>query len=271
MIAILNNTQIDLLESPFSLLNRGFKYGDGLFETIAVINGRARFITDHLHRLIKGADVLGLENTHITDEKSVTQNCQLLYKNARNPSNGVLRLYLVRDGDGLYTPVSRLANFLMTFESVEKPEIKFASKVGFSDRVKNLRSPISPFKTISALHYVLAGMEKAEKFFDEIIIKDYRGFISESLSANIFWRKGNSYFTPSIETGCIDGIMRKWLIEELNSKGFLVEEVLAPDTELFSSEAIFTVNALGVKHILSIEQHDFVIDSFVSELIESIS
>ena len=114
-------------------------------------------------------------------------------------------------------------------------------------------------------------MEKTERSLDEIIICDYRGYISETLSANIFWKKDNNYYTPTIDTGCIEGIMRNWLIENLRSRRFTISEVQVKSTELLTADAVFTVNALGLKHILSIEKHHFSIDTIAAELIESIS
>jgi 4-amino-4-deoxychorismate lyase len=271
MIALYDGAVFDLNDSPFSCLNRAFRYGDGLFETIAVLNGEPRFLSNHLKRLRDGAIVLGLENTDIFNEALLTSNCLKLHENSSNPAYGILRLYLFRGGDGQYSPLSKSAHLLMTFESKPIPIAATAQKAGFSERVVNFPTITSRFKTISALQYVLAGMEKTERSLDEIIIRDYRGYISETLSANIFWKKDNNYYTPPIDTGCIEGIMRNWFIEKLRTERFPVSEVQIKSTELLTADALFTVNAIGLKHILSIEKHHFSIDPIATELIESIS
>ncbi|MDZ7605038.1 MAG: aminotransferase class IV [Cyclobacteriaceae bacterium] len=271
MLALYNNALCDLNDAPFSRLNRAFRYGDGLFETIAVLNGEPRFLSRHLERLRAGARVLGLENADISDEALIASNCMKMHENSSKPPFGILRMYLFRDGDGQYSPLSRSAHLLMTLESKPPPIVATAQKAGFSERVVNFPTITSRFKTISALKYVLAGMEKTERSLDEIIISDYHGYISETLAANIFWKKGNIYYTPPIDTGCIDGIMRNWLIEKLRSGRFTVSEVQINAAELLTADALFAVNALGLKHILSIEKHHFSIDTIAGELIQSIS
>jgi len=271
MLAIYNNALIDLNEQSFSGLNRAFRYGDGLFETIAVLNGIPRFLSDHLNRLRAGTRVLVLENEDIFNETLISSNCHKMHENSSNPPFGILRLYLFRAGEGQYGPLSRSAQLLMTFESKPPPIAGTEQKAGFSERVVNFPTATSRFKTMSALQYVLAGIEKTERSLDDIIIRDYRGCVSESLSANIFWKKGAVYFTPSTDTGCIEGIMRNWFIKKLHSGGHTVSEVKAEVAELLDAEAVFTVNALGLKHISSIEKHHFAIDTIATELIQSIS
>lgn len=271
MLAIYNNAPVDLIDGSFSSLNRAFRYGDGLFETIASFNGAPRFLDRHLKRLQAGARVLGLENADIFDETLVASNCRKLHENSSSPAFGVLRLYLFRDGGGQYTPANSSAGLLMTYESKLSMEIAMAQKVGFTERVFNLQTATSRFKTMSALPYVLAGKEKTERSLDDVIILDHRGFVSESLSANIFWKKGAFYFTPSIETGCIEGIMRNWLIEKLRDRHHTVSEVLMNPDEMLGSESVFAVNALGLTHILAIEKYPFSIDRIVNGLLLSIS
>ena len=160
MIALYNNAVFDLNDSPFSCLNRAFRYGDGLFETIAVFNGEPRFLSNHLKRLRAGASVLELENGDIFDEALLTSNCMKMHENSSNPAFGILRLYLFRDGDGQYSPLSKSANLLMTFESKPPPIAATAQKAGFSERVVNFPTITSRFKTISALQYVTCGYGK---------------------------------------------------------------------------------------------------------------
>lgn len=271
MLAIFNNAPVDLIDGSFSSLNRAFRYGDGLFETIAAFNGAPRFLARHLKRLQAGARVLGLENADIFDEALLASNCRKMHENSSNPSFGVLRLYLFRDGGGQYTPTKSSASLHMAYEGKPSMEIALAQKVGFSERVVNFQTATSRFKTMSALQYVLAGKEKAERSLDDLIILDYRGFVSESLSANIFWKKGTFYFTPSIETGCIEGIMRNWLMEKLRDRQHTVSEVQMNPDEMLDSESVFAVNALGLTHFLAIEKHQFSIDNIATELIQSIS
>jgi len=271
MLALYKNAFIDLNDWPISGLNRAFRYGDGLFETIAAFEGTPRFLSDHLNRLKQGASVLRLENADINNASLIAANCRKMHEKSSRPAFGVFRLYLFRGDDGQYSPQNNSAHLLMTFEDKPVPKVAVSDNAGFAERVVNFPTATSRFKTMSALQYVLAGMEKTERSLDEIILRDYRGNVSETLAANIFWKKGASFYTPSIDTGCIEGIMRNWLIETLRSGGFTVSEVQMDSTEFLKSDSIFALNALGLKHISSIEKHQFSIDPVATELVRSIS
>ena len=124
---------------------------------------------------------------------------------------------------------------------------------------------------MSAIKYVIAGIEKNDKKLDEIIILDSRGYVSETLSSNIFWKKNNKYYTSPISTGCVEGIMRNQLIDQLKHKGILVEEKLVAVSELLESDSIFTTNSMGIRHIKTMNQINFEMDTFPENTIEEIS
>lgn len=271
MKAILNNKIIDLKEVRLSQLNRGFKYGDGFFETIAIVNGEPRFLDRHILRLKNGGEKLRLELDELLRFDKIKNNIHDLQLQNDLHENAKVKLILWRDSGGIYTPLDGNANYLLTIEPRTFNRVSFIKQAGISINTINYLSQISKFKTISALKYVLAGIEKKERNLDEIIILDHNGHVSETLISNIFWKKKNDYFTPPLSTGCIEGIMRNWLMENLYQKGFFVEEKLANTTELFEADHIFTTNAIGISHIKRIDLETFEIDFVVQEIVESIS
>ena len=106
---------------------------------------------------------------------------------------------------------------------------------------------------------------------EEIIILDSRGYVSETLSSNIFWKKNNRYYTSPISTGCVEGIMRNQLMNQLKHKGILVEEKLVAVSELLESDSIFTTNSMGFRHIKTMNQINFEVDTLPENTIEEIS
>lgn len=271
MKAILNNTIIDSEEVGLSQLNRGFRYGDGFFETIAIVNGAPRFLDRHISRLKNGAERLKLEVHDILKLNQIQKNIHALQTQNHLEQNAKLKIIIWRNTEGLYTPVNGNTHCLMTIERGEFTKLTLIQNAGISSDVINFRSPVSKFKTISAIKYVLAGIEKKEKNLDDIIILDHRAYVSETMSSNIFWRKKDTYYTSPLSTGCIEGIMRNWLMKSLKQRGFLMEEKLIKTKELLESDCIFTTNALGICHIQSIGRNKFEIDSVAQELIEEIS
>lgn len=271
MKAILNNEILNWEGVQLSPLNRGFRYGDGFFETIAVIKGIPRFLERHLNRLKNGAEILKLDVRGILDNDAILKNIHAIQAKNNLLGDAKLRLTIWRNSDGLYTPAADKTHYLLTIESSDFSKSSLIKNVGFSSKTLNYPSPVSRFKTLSAIKYVIAGIEKKEKKLDEIILLDFQGHVSETMSSNIFWKIKNTYCTPPLSTGCIEGIMRNWLLNKLKQKGFSVEQKLVKTEEFLNSESIFTTNASGLCHIEKIGQHNFNIDMVSQELISSIN
>jgi branched-chain amino acid aminotransferase/4-amino-4-deoxychorismate lyase len=270
MKAIFNDELLDFNQIQLGIHDRGFRYGDGLFETIAVIKSKPRFLQRHFDRIVKGSQVLGLSLEQITVE-NLEENCSILLRENAIRDFGKLRFSVWRKDGGLYVPSEEGANFLLTVEPVDMPIFRKLNKVGFSEKVVNYPGIHTSFKTISALKYVLAGLEKNDRKLDEIIINDHNGFVSEALASNIFIKKGQVYYTPPVVTGCIEGIMRNWLIDALKSRKIPVTEHFMTPNELLEAESVFTTNAMGIAHIVRIQDTVLAVDKYIQELFESIS
>ena len=130
-------------------------------------------------------------------------------------------------------------------------------RIVVSERIRNQYSVYSSFKTLSSLKYVLAGQEMLRKKADDIIIMDHEGNVSEALYSNVFWRKGNDYFTPSIRTGCIDGTMRKFIMQKLKEELIPVHETQRPIETLLDADQVFLTNSMGIFTVKSIEDRVF--------------
>lgn len=271
MKAILNRKIIDLDQLTLYPGNRGFKYGDGLFETIAMPKGEPRLLDLHLGRLKEGAAYLELNVEKIIQQDQILDDIRQLQKLNNIAKDGIVRLSIWRNTEGKYTPVGGTTDSLLTIEKSAFDKVNIKSKANFSEKTVNYPSDFSRFKTMSALKYVVAGIEKKERNLDEIIILDHNGHISEALSSNIFWKKQNVYYTPPLSTGCISGVMRQWITKALKENGLLIEEKLIEKHEFLQSDCIFTSNAIGIGHIKTIEQFSFEIDHVSQDIIERIS
>jgi branched-subunit amino acid aminotransferase/4-amino-4-deoxychorismate lyase len=113
------------------------------------------------------------------------------------------------------------------------------------------------FKTISAIHYVIAGIEKKQNNWDDIILFDDHGYVSEALQSCIFFLKNEFYLTPSLETGCIDGVMRRFLLSELEHQQVRTGEVTFTKQDLMEADQVFICNAMGIRFIERIEDRKF--------------
>ncbi len=251
--------------------NRGFRYGDGIFETIAVVKGKPRFLERHLQRIRKGTNLLMMKSV-LTNPDTFSDQCHLLLlHNGTGVRYGKMRLYLWRNTSGLYKPDGDASEFLMTFEQ-SSPEsgIRQLQQVDYCESVFNFPGSYSSLKTISALKYVIAGLEMREKGLDEIIIRDHNGNISESLYSNVFIKTGDVYRTPPLSSGCVEGIMRGWILDAFRSERLPVEERPITATDLMEAKSIFLTNAMGIQHLINFKDKVLVTDRAVQNLIESV-
>jgi len=249
---ILEENQINLLQE-----NRSFLYGDGLFETITASGQQVKYLSYHLQRIREGLKILSIKASDFLEHEKMHQIINQLH--VENKIENIYRIKLIcwRSPGGTYSPTGSECETLVTVKNIDQPKIKTSKNVSFSESIKNTSSIFSKFKTTNALKYVLAGIEKNRKGLDDIIITDEKGNISECLISNIFWIKNDQWFTPSLETGCIEGTSRRVIFKEAGERGINILEVKATKEDLLSADSIFSTNSSGIQHILSIDNCSF--------------
>lgn len=253
MEVIFNKYLVPEGQVKLGMHNRAFAYGDGIFETMIVRRGTCNLLSYHFKRLQKGAKVLGLILPF--DEKELES---FIWQLASKVRHLVLRmrLQLWRREGGLYTPTQHESEFLLTASPFERP-IRTKEKVGIARSVKLAPSAWSGLKTMSALPYVLAGLERKERQLDDLILTDSQGHVAECTSTNLFWFKNGNWYTPKLESGCIAGVMRAYLMDQMRQKQIPLKEVLLPHEELMEAETIIACNVTGLYSIIQLENHTF--------------
>lgn len=236
------------------LKNRAFLYGDGLFETMVISNGSLPLLHLHLERIKAGMSILGIPHQKAHTEQIITDRCLALKKEAKIEGDVRVRWQVWREGSGRYTPIDPEVYDLLTIEPF-KYEIRIKEKVNVSQKIHLHHHAYSHLKTISALPYVMAGLENQALRTDDLILTDNFGNIAELTASNILWRKDDQYYTPSLETGCIKGVMRTYLMQFLNNKGAQVQTGKYPLQGLLEADAAWSMNVTGIHPIHQIEGH----------------
>lgn len=257
MKAIFDGNLIDLQIFQPGAENRAFQYGDGLFETLLSRNGKIQLLEDHFDRVRAGCRALFLTlPEYFSPVYLENQVSSLIEQNNLSP---VIRIKLMiwRLDGGMYMPDQKESHHLiMARNFLLQPPMEL-NRIGFCSRVVNFPSPWAAFKTLSSLPYVLAGVEKKEKNLDDIILTDHLGHISELLYSNIFWIKDRQFYTPSLDTGCIRGVMRTFLLRKLRLMKNPVYEVKCGKETLLDSDFVFSANVMGLRPVTSIEDRKF--------------
>lgn len=239
---IFNGVIMSASDIPFNSVKRAFRFGDSWFETMRFENGEIRLWNYHKERLLKAfpACSFKLDQVPLFIENYISQVGGQNYR---------IRLTVFRiDGD-LYMAETNNFGYLIEFSELKTIDYH-NSIIDISNRIQVFSKRLFPGKTGNSSVYILAEDERKERGLTQIILMNERDEIVETSNSNIFWRKGNAWYTPSLESGCVEGVMRKKFMEVLNSNGYICNEVLSKQDELENCDEICVSNAIiEVKNI----------------------
>lgn len=227
-------------------LNRGFRYGDGLFESIRIVNGEVCCLEQHLKRLNHGLQQLKILLTE-KQKREIEDKIPELLKINGIKEGGVLRVFVYRSGDGKYSPKSHDAEYLLEAESLDVNLFQINEmglRIGLTESVKLSSSTFGALKSLSALPYVMAAIEKQERNLDELLLLNDHNVVIEATSSNVFLVFENYIHTPPIMDGCLPGIMRNQLMDLASKNGFKVLESHILEEHLFQAHEVFLSNAI---------------------------
>lgn len=239
--------------------NRAFRYGDGLFETMRWMDGDIRLLSHHVSRLQEGMRMLQLEHPAVFDAHFIrSRAAELIRKNGLEGQHVRVRLQVFREGGGLYSPQQNRAGYVMSVAKLDPDDVKHR-KIGLIvDLFTEFRKPyseLSKLKSSNSLIYVLAGLYRKKNSLDEVLILNQEGFLCESLSANVFIWYDKKLYTPALSEGCVDGVMRKVVIDLALESGLEVIEAQISPAILNQADEIFLTNAVhGVQWVMGYKQ-----------------
>jgi branched-chain amino acid aminotransferase len=238
-----NSALVAKSSSVFSVDNRGFKYGDSLFETIKIIDKKARFLEDHYFRLMASMRMLRMEIpmyfTLDFFEKEIVKTLD-----ANNLTSARVRFSVFRNDGGYYCPKTNTVGFV-----VETSELKPTFKENFTADLftdfYNYSGILSTLKTNNRIVNVLAANFAFENQLDTCFLLNEKKMLVEAVSGNLFLVQNNQIKTPNIASGCIKGIIRKKIIELVsNNPNFdLIETEISP-FDLLKADEVFITNAI---------------------------
>lgn len=252
MEVVLNGKFINEADCSFKTNNRAFLYGDGFFETLFIKNNYIPHFSEHYNRIKDAFTCFHYNTVELPSEETFIELIQQC-ASKNNLDFGRVKMIFWRSEGGLYTPTSTSFQFLITVLPLTELNTKDKTAI-ISSHNHNAESITSRYKTLNALNYVLAGLELSKTTADDILLLDQHNHISEALYSNIFFVIENNIHTPSLKTGCINGIMRQLIIKQF--KGSITEGEFT-ETDLLRADEVFTTNSLSIQNITKIGQTTF--------------
>lgn len=254
---IIHNGALLSAETPIVSANsRALLYGEGAFETIRTYGRDILFFSEHINRLKRGLNELGINLHEFPEERLLEEQVlKLLSEDNLLVDNAIVRLQFWRNGSRGYMPDENKAELQYLITASECPN--------FNDRkvrlatVATSRIPSESLpgfgKFTNGINYILATKEAADKGADDALMQTTEGWVSETTIANVFWIEENKVFTPSEECDLLPGITRNIVIDMVNKNSQLkIQEGRYPLERLYSAGAVAICNS--VREVLPVSQ-----------------
>ena len=250
--------------------NRGFKYGDAIFETIKVSNNRVIFWEDHYFRLMSSMRMLRMK---IPMEFTLEFLEQEILKTVVAQDTAIsfrVRLNVYRKDGGLYTPKTNKIDYFIDAKAVTYATKEIYTVDIFKD-FYNYSGLLSTIKTNNRMVNTLASIYAKENELDNCVLINENKGVVEVTNANIFILKGNVVKTPAYTEGCIKGIIRTKVIEIITkNEDFTIEETTISPFEIQKADEVFITNAImGIQAVTNYKKKTFT-TSFSNKISKSL-
>lgn len=238
---------VDAKGAKVSVFDRGFLYGDGVFETMRAYAGVVFKLDEHIDRLFGALKAVKIKPPR--GKKYFKSIIQRLLKINRLKS-AYVRLAVTRGEGGFgigYKDDLRPSVVLVAKQFDGYPE--WMHERGISAKIVDARqndlSPLCGIKSMNYLNYILARFHAKESGYDEAILANTKGYITEAATSNIFFVKNGALVTPSLDSGILPGIARQVIIDIAGRLKIKVSERKVSPPELSNADEIFLTNSLA--------------------------
>ncbi|RTY71215.1 aminotransferase class IV [Flavobacterium sp. GSP27] len=234
--------------------NRAFLYGDGVFETVKIVNNTILFLEDHYFRLMSSMRVVRMEiPMNFTMEYLEEQILSLVKKTGLSLSSRA-RITVYRNDGGYYLPQNNTVSFLIHSIALENTLYSIEKKEYEVDLYKDFyitKQLLSSIKTTNKIINITGSIFANENGLDNCLLLNDSKNVVEALQGNIFMLMGDKLITPPVSEGCLNGVMRKQILSLAKKIETLevVEEVISP-FDLQKADELFITNVIkGIQPI----------------------
>nr|WP_294774997.1 aminotransferase class IV [uncultured Flavobacterium sp.] len=254
----------NILDSELQLTvsNRSFLYGDGVFETLKVLNNKILFFEDHYFRLLASMRIIRMQiPMSFTLEYLESQILALV--NQQNLQNSArVRLTVFRNEGGFYTPTDNSVSFVIQANELSNKLYSITDKSFEVDLYKDFvvtKQLLSTLKTNNKIIQITASIFAQENQLDSCLLINENKNVIEATNGNLFMLLNNQLITPPLSEGCLNGIMRKQILKIAKEHGDIevVEKEISP-FDLQKADELFVTNVIiGIQPITKYRKKEF--------------
>ena len=255
--------------------NRGFLFGDSVFETIKVLDSKVLFLEDHYFRLMASMRICRMEiPMNFTMEYFESQILNLIA--ALSDSNSFrVRFSVYRVAEGFYLPKSREVQFIVTASSLDSELYTIGKESYEIELYKDFyvsKQLLSTLKTNNKMLQITGSIFAEENGYDNCLVLNDEKNVVEALQSNLFMKTGNVVVTPPVSDGCLNGIMRKQVLELLKKiEGIEVKEASISPFDLQKADELFLTNVIsGIQPITKYRKKEYTAE-FASDVLKRLN
>ena len=269
------NGKIEHDEKVLTANNRAFLFGDGVFETVKVLNGKILFLEDHYFRLMSAMRIVRMEiPMDFTMDYFEGQILSLLEAKGFTKLARA-RITVYRNGSGFYFPVERTVSFLIQSERLTDSEYTIGKALYEVDLYKDYHVSaelLSSIKSTNRILNVTAGIYAVENDLDNCLLLNHGKNVVEAIHGNIFMLTENKLVTPAISEGCLNGVMRKQVLQIAREmEGITVSEESISPFDLQKADELFITNVImGIQPVSRYRKKEYN-NIFAVKLLEALN
>jgi branched-chain amino acid aminotransferase len=243
--------------------NRGFLYGDSIFETLRVLDGKVLFLEDHYFRLMASLRIVRMEiPMNFTMEYMEEQVLLLTDTLAAAPSYRA-RISVFRKSGGYYLPTNNDVEFIVTASPLDEPLYSFTEGTYEVDLFKDFyvtKQLLSTLKSTNKMVQITGSVFAHENGLQNCLLVNDEKNVIEALQGNLFMLTGNRLVTPPVSDGCLNGVMRRQILALAQKvEGLEVVEASISPFDLQKADELFITNVIkGIQPITKYRKKEFV-------------
>nr|WP_294929925.1 aminotransferase class IV [uncultured Flavobacterium sp.] len=259
--------------------NRAFLYGDGVFETLKIVNSKILFLEDHYFRLMASMRVIRMEIPMNFTMEYFEEQVLNLVKQKGISTSARARITVFRNDGGLYLPKTNEVSYLIHATPLENTSYALNTALYEVDLYKDFyvaKQLLSSIKTTNKLINVTGSIFANENGLDNCILLNDAKNVVEVLQGNLFMVTGKKLITPPVSEGCLNGVMRKQILALARKvEGIEVSEEIISPFDLQKADELFLTNVItGIQPITKYRKKEFTSklgNLLIEKLNESIS
>lgn len=237
--------------------NRSLRYGDGLFETMQVFDGKIVMEELHMNRLFKGLSLLQFNVGVFPTPRKLSTIILRVCKANQLLSRAVVRLNIFRGNGGLENLPNQAPEYIIEVSPFPAKKEKRLNIGICYDAVKSVGT-YAGIKSNNFLPYTIAALHATRNGWNDAIVLNQYTRVAETTISNLFCVKNGVLYTPSSGEGCVEGVARRFLLMNLPKAGYTIREVTLDIPFLRAADEIFLTNVVkGIRSVDVFEYHHY--------------